>query len=664
MEKSIQQPRILLVGAGAFGRHYVRVLNELHEQGRICFVGLAVNTEESRQKWCDVVSTHTGDLEKIVIDLKIDGVFIVTPPDTHFGLVKKCLKYTNVFVEKPLALNAKDAQELSELADLYNRKLTTGHIFRFYKLTNELAKVIENKGVPIKIEGKFLNPIVSDVGRDIAFELLHMFDVVDLLFERDTEVVYSQMKDRLMEVDVRYKNLCDVHFLLGWTDNQKERELSLFYKDVVIKADFTTESLVYKTGDTIEERLYPNDNEPLHNEVVSFIDFLTEGRSNLVPPEVATRIVALAETATTNSIMQNKPRVAIIGGGIFGVSAALELRDFCEVTVFERNSELMQEGSFVNCYRHHMGHHYPRSDNTVKDIQNSRNDFESKYKEALRTGYPAYYSLAKEDSKVTSAEFIEFCHRNKLPCNTGFPDESILDRDLIQLSVKVSEPVYHFPTLKRAVVEQLSASGTITVRKSSNVTNYTLLKNGNKRLEYSDLDSEKKSDEFDYVVNATYANINNFTKALGFPKYPIRVDIAEVLVIELPIDPVSVTVIDGPFVSLVPTGNKNEFTLYHVTESILDRYVPDDGLIKPVSSVLKSNAEAIIQESMKYLPILKLAKVKESRITHRGVIAGHEHDDARVSEVISHGFGCWSVLSGKILSSVSLAKKIAKEIKS
>lgn len=55
-------------------------------------------------------------------------VHIVTPPETHFSIAKKAIESgCNVLVEKPLALNLQEAEELYDLAERYNVKLCTMH---------------------------------------------------------------------------------------------------------------------------------------------------------------------------------------------------------------------------------------------------------------------------------------------------------------------------------------------------------------------------------------------------------------------------------------------------------------------------------------------------------------------------------------------------------
>src|SRR6185295_4122798 len=102
---------------------------------------------------------------------------------------------------------------------------------------------------------------------------------------------------------------------------------------------------------------------------------------------------------------------------------------------------------------------------------------------------------------------------------------------------------------------------------------------------------------------------------------------------------------------------------YHVVESILDRRVDGGGRARRVRSSTPSNAAAILATSSNFFPILAQARVVESRVVRRGVQADQEETDARPTELIAHGFGCWSVLSGKICSSVWMGEHIARAVR-
>ncbi len=653
-------PKIILIGNGRFGKNHFRVLKELDTKGLIVLDGIVVRNKEDREKIEKEFGVKT--YEKITPSLlkSVDAVDIVTPPETHFELIKKCLPYVNVFVEKPIATNEKDAEKLELLAKKYNRVLAVGHIFRHHPVTKKLKSIIGKKGMPKKIKGSFINPLSLDQGREPSLEFLHMFDVVDSLWEIIPKTISGKKDDRLTLVDVRYNDNNDAHFTLGCHGDKKIRELEFSYEDYTIKADFVSNIITHKKGETTKKYICDPKIDLLHEELHHFVLNLLGKKEIVANATTGKRIVSIAEKSVPKKL--DMPSVAIIGGGIFGTSAALELAKFCSVTIFEKNSDLMQEGTYANCFRHHRGYHYPRSSETVIDIQNSNEDFEKVYKGAIVTTYPTYYGISKKDSHISAKDFMVFCRKHNLVYDKELLPASILSKKEISLCVRVPEPGYNYEKLTNIVKKRIEKESTIKVSNESLITNISLEKDGTKTITYTKNNRTLNKKGFDYVINATYANINRVIDWLSFEQRPIRVDLAEVLIVKLNIPPVSITIIDGPFTTLVPTGNKNEFTLYHVTESILDRYVPKNGLIKKDWKRL-SNQESIIKESQKFLPILKDAVVTESRIVHRGVEAYREHDDSRVVDLVEHGFGCFSILSGKILSSVTTGKKIANIIK-
>ena len=58
-------------------------------------------------------------------------------------------------------------------------------------------------------------------------------------------------------------------------------------------------------------------------------------------------------------------KVAVIGSGIFGCTAALELSEDFDVTIFDRAGGILEGASTINHLRHHLGFHYPRSKETA-----------------------------------------------------------------------------------------------------------------------------------------------------------------------------------------------------------------------------------------------------------------------------------------------------------
>lgn len=349
-----------------------------------------------------------------------------------------------------------------------------------------------------------------------------------------------------------------------------------------------------------------------------------------------------------------RARVAVIGGGIFGTSIAAAFGESFDVVVFETRERLLAEGTFANCFRHHLGYHYPRSDATVREILTSKKDFESVYRAAIVDDYPTYYGLVQNESLVDAGAFQAFCERNQLPFEHVSVPATLMNSSIMSLSVKVPEPSYHYPTLLRLVEARLAAMPRVEVRLNTAVRSVSR-KGPLKRLEFTG--KQSGAETFDIVVNASYAGINQFAKLLGAEAKKIRIDLTEELLIRLPTPRVSITIIDGPFATLMTTGEPDEFILYHARESIRERYFPEDGL--PIRSRPESsNWKKIISESIRYFPILENAEVLESRYALRAVSAESVRDDARLVDIVDYGGNCYSVLSGKILTAEYAAQRL------
>lgn len=78
------------------------------------------------------VSAHYVDVDQMLKAEKLDVVHICTPPATHLTLGTMCMDHgAHVFVEKPLAANFKEAEQLVAYARAKSRMLTIGHVYHF-----------------------------------------------------------------------------------------------------------------------------------------------------------------------------------------------------------------------------------------------------------------------------------------------------------------------------------------------------------------------------------------------------------------------------------------------------------------------------------------------------------------------------------------------------
>lgn len=360
--------------------------------------------------------------------------------------------------------------------------------------------------------------------------------------------------------------------------------------------------------------------------------------------------------------MFKKPRIAVIGGGVFGVSIARELANFASVTLFERNNDIFEGASRINQNRHHYGYHYHASGETAKQCKLAKKDFESVWGGAILKDFPSYWAIAKSGSTLTPEEFKVFCHRYDLPYEEEWPSSDLLNRGEIAACFKTSEPVYDHLLFKSLAKAELANRG-VDVRTAHEVTGGAIV--DNEKIFTVKHHKEIYTEEFTYAINATYANFNVFFAWFNFPRREIDFRLKELLFIRIAgLAPVGITIMDK-FVSILPVDRNGLFSLGDVVKSMHDKRVSSGDVpwTKEKLVQFSSNRRELLEGNIHFIPILGQVEFVESKWTVLPVKPWRGNDDDRTTEVMAHGQGCWSVLGGKIITSVTTARKIARMIK-
>ena len=120
MSRSLNRPvRVGIIGAGNVLWAYLRALDRLIPKGQ---ASLGPVCARRRERWDELRSRRPGMHLVAEPDETIrsdaDLIVIITPPESHCGLVRQALECgKNVVVEKPLAMTRAEGEELAELAD-------------------------------------------------------------------------------------------------------------------------------------------------------------------------------------------------------------------------------------------------------------------------------------------------------------------------------------------------------------------------------------------------------------------------------------------------------------------------------------------------------------------------------------------------------------------
>src|SRR6476660_9347453 len=120
--------RVAVIGCGYWGKNLVRNFAELGSLTAICDPDRATATELSQR-----FAAPVRDLDDVLGDSGIDAVAIAAPAVQHAALATAAIEAgKHVFVEKPLALTAVEAERLCELADRRDRRLMVGHLLQYH----------------------------------------------------------------------------------------------------------------------------------------------------------------------------------------------------------------------------------------------------------------------------------------------------------------------------------------------------------------------------------------------------------------------------------------------------------------------------------------------------------------------------------------------------
>jgi predicted dehydrogenase/glycine/D-amino acid oxidase-like deaminating enzyme len=692
-------PRLLVIGAGRFGRQHLAEAMALADAGLVRLAGIVVQTTAHaaalRQQFPFPVFT---DLDAALAP-GVDAADIVTPPDTHAGLVLRCLPHAHVLVEKPLATSEADCDRIAAAVRAHRRVLMVGHVFRFHPAVLRLReRVLAAAGQPLEVHVRMTNPASDRAGRgEAGLEFLHVFDIVEFLFgERAVAAAWASVRDGLHHVGLRLAGAPSARLTFGWHGATRTRTVEVVYADHHIHCDLTDGILaVHRAGDQFEKEFLPVQPVALRAELRAFLARVATARDHpaaaaagdapasvaagadtggSVDAATARRIVATALRARP-ARHRDRPRIAVIGGGVFGLAAAVELAALGDVTIFERNADVMAEASFANQWRHHGGFHYPRSPDQVREIVDCRPAFEAEYGAAIQRTHPAWFCTSAHGRVIPRERYLAACRANGLDFTIEPPPADAVDAREVSACVRVDEGVYDFLRLRALMRDRVLADPRIALRLHRTVAGAAIGSDGVKLLRVhapgpagaaaaaaGTAAGGDACERFDYVVNATYANLNRLPHWLGFPLLPLRFHFDELLLVRLPLRQMSVSIIDGPFTSLVGTGQEGLFILSHAIDSSHSSVITDDGLPPPWPPS-RSNRDNMLRHARQYLPVLAHAEVVESRYAFRAVPARAADFDARPTVVVEHGFGCWSVLGGKVLTCVANAREIAAAIR-
>lgn len=361
----------------------------------------------------------------------------------------------------------------------------------------------------------------------------------------------------------------------------------------------------------------------------------------------------------------------IIGGGFYGSAIAVYLarqRGLKRILLVEREAALLTRASYNNQARVHNGYHYPRSFTTAYRSRVNLPRFVNDWPQAVKQDFTKLYAVARRNSKVTARQFERFCREIGASIQTAEPSLcSLFEPHLIEAVFLVEEYAFDSNKLAQWAERELNEAG-VKVRFETRVTEIALGPDKTLQVVLQPRHGCEERVSCQYVFNCTYSGLNQFRGDFYATRTGLKQEITEMALMQMPpvLMDLGITVMDGPFFSMMPFPARGLHTLSHV------RYTPhlhwkDETGIDPYQKLEKydrvTRVDRMVRDVGRYLPAVHAAKYVDSLFEIKTVLVKNEGDDGRPILFERHFElpGCYSILGGKIDNIFDVLEKLDAE---
>ena len=301
---------VAVIGTGFWGKNHARIYHELASTGLVAICDVNAERAKAVAEQFDV-KAYTDSTEMLK-DEEVEGVSVCTWSTYLAEEAHKALSAgKHVLVEKPMATNSKQAQELYNLAQQNGLHLTVGFLTRFIPGVQFIRESIEKKKVGdlVCATSKRVNPWperIGDVGvvKDSA---IHDIDVMRFISQQDPVTVYAKMGSRRIKkyedyahIMLTYDNGESAFIEANWLTPSKTRMLTVTGSEGIMKLDYITQELwIEQQAQTVQPR-QPSV-EPLKLELEHFAQCITEKKKPLITGIDGVKAIQIAEAAMQSS---------------------------------------------------------------------------------------------------------------------------------------------------------------------------------------------------------------------------------------------------------------------------------------------------------------------------------------------------------------------------
>ena len=256
--------KVGVIGTGHLGKLHTKMFKSIDNCELIGIYDS--NPEQAKAVSTEFNVLSTSSVEELL--KKVDAVSIAATTTVHHELAKKCFEYgVHTFIEKPITVTIKEAEELVEISEMKKLNLQVGHIERFNPALVSMEKYINDpKFIQTDRLAQF-NPRGTDVA--VVLDLMiHDIDIILSLVKSDVVDVQANgvavVSDHLDIANARlqFANGAVANVTASRISQKKLRKMRIFQQDSYVALDFIT-------GVAEAYRLLPPD-APVEPTLISF----------------------------------------------------------------------------------------------------------------------------------------------------------------------------------------------------------------------------------------------------------------------------------------------------------------------------------------------------------------------------------------------------------
>ncbi|MEC7357109.1 MAG: Gfo/Idh/MocA family oxidoreductase [Verrucomicrobiota bacterium] len=308
--------KIAVIGAGHWGINLVRNLYALEALSHVV---------ETNSETIDAVTEEISDIPFLnnydaLLNSDIDAVAIATPTPTHYAIALKFLEIgKDVFIEKPMTISTREAEELVRVAEANQRILMIGHILLYqpaiefiknYLDQNHLGEIYHLHQERLKLgRVRSVENVIWSLGiHDIAV-LLYLVgsspEKVDFIGHCG---IQEQIEDDAY-VHMTFDQGAIAHLHCSWIWPENKRSLKIIGEKGMLIYDELKQTVVLhkkRIGSDLEnidggeELLFEGSDQPLRLEMEHFIQCISSREKPISDGRSGLEVVRVTESLSKN----------------------------------------------------------------------------------------------------------------------------------------------------------------------------------------------------------------------------------------------------------------------------------------------------------------------------------------------------------------------------